>query len=59
MNKLTQAPAQAIGAAGVGAAAGVLIVWGLSLAGIDVPGEPATAIGTICTFLAGRFIADQ
>ncbi len=58
VNKLTHAPRQAVGAAGLGAAVGILIVWVLNLAGVAVPGEPAAAIGTLCTFLAGRLIAE-
>lgn len=40
----------------VGLPAGVLVVWLLSLAGVDVPPEPATAIGTLASFVAGYFV---
>jgi hypothetical protein len=50
------APAQIhskVGAAAVAGALSVLVVYGASLAGVDIPSEPAVALGTILSFLAG------
>ena len=58
VGKLKNTPKQAVGAAGLGAAVGILIVWGLGLAGVDVPGEPAAAIGTVATFIVGRLVSE-
>lgn len=52
------APKQAVTAAGLGGAIGILVVWGFNLAGVDVPGEAGAAIGTVSTFIVQRFVAE-
>jgi hypothetical protein len=50
------APAQIhskVGAAAIAGSFSVLVIYGLSLAGVDVPPEPAVAIGTLLSFIAG------
>ena len=44
-----------VGAAAAAGAVSVLLIYGLSLAGVDVPAEPAVAMGTILSFVAGYF----
>jgi hypothetical protein len=50
------APAQIHSKVGAGAVAGaisVLIVWGVTSFGVDVPPEISVAFGTVLMFLAG------
>lgn len=44
------------GGAAIGGAVAVLLVWGLSLAGVEVPAEVSVAIGTILS-VAGSYVA--
>ena len=57
IKRVTNPPSQAVGAAGLGAALGVITAWLVGML-VDVPAEIAAAIGTLWTFLAGRFLAD-
>jgi hypothetical protein len=45
---------QDVGAAGLGAALGIIATWLISF-GVDVPGEIGAAIGTVTTWLTVRF----
>lgn len=45
-----------VSAVGIGGALAVLVAWGLSLAGIDMPAEPAAALGSVFSFLAALFV---
>lgn len=42
-----------VGAGAFAGALGVLTVWLLGAAGIEVPSEPAVAIGTVYAFILG------
>ncbi len=44
------------GVLGFGAAIGIILVWLVGF-GVDVPAEPAVAIGVITTFFAGRWFS--
>ncbi len=49
-------PGRTVSGASLGLALGVLTVWALNLTGLDVPNEPAIAIGTVWTFTCNRLI---
>lgn len=44
-----------VGAGTLAGALGVLTVWIASLSGVEVPAEPAVAIGTVYAFVLGWF----
>lgn len=44
-----------VAAAGIGGAVTIILVWGLRLAGIEVPAEVASAFTTLAAFGAGYF----
>ena len=52
MNK----PSRKIGAAGLAGAGSILLVWIVGLAGLEVPGEVASALTTVMTFATGYFV---
>lgn len=45
-------PTRKVSAGALGGAAATVLVWGLRLAHIEVPGEVGAAFATICTFAA-------
>jgi len=45
--------ASKVGAGAVGGAVAVILVYGMGVAGLDVPAEVAVAFGTILSFAAG------
>lgn len=57
VGKLRSTPKQAYSNAGLGGAVGILVVWILGLFGLQVPGEPAAAIGTVSTFIVNRLLS--
>ena len=46
-------PSRKMSAAAIGGAAATILIWGLSLASVDVPSTVGAAFGVICSFLAG------
>jgi len=44
-----------VGAGAFAGALAILGVWGLTSAGVDVPTEPAMAIGTVLSFIVSYF----
>lgn len=55
----TAAPTRKVTAAGLGGALTVIIVFVINSLGTEVPGEVASAITTVVTFLAGYFIKER
>lgn len=46
-------PQPKVAAAGIAGAVAVLVVWGASIAGLDVPPEVSAAFATVLSFAAG------
>lgn len=51
-------PTRKVGAAGLGGAAAVIIVWVVGAFGVDVPAEVASAFSTVLGFAAGWLITE-
>ena len=52
-------PTRKVSAGTAAGAASVLLVWGLGLAGIAVPGEVASAITTLLSAVAGYWTPER
>lgn len=46
-------PTKKVGAAGLGGAVSVLVIFVAQQFGVEIPGDVGAAIGTICAFGAG------
>ena len=52
-------PTPKVAAASAGAAAAVLVVWGLSLVGVTMPPEAAAALATLLALAGGWLTPDS
>jgi hypothetical protein len=52
-------PTRKVGAAGLGGAAGTLVLWARSAAGIELDAELAGAVVTLTGFITGYLIRDR
>jgi putative flippase GtrA len=52
-------PTRKVGAAGLGGAAGTLVLWALSAAGIELDAELAGAVATLTGFITAYFVRDR
>jgi hypothetical protein len=52
-------PNTKVGAGGIGGALASIIVWGVSLAGVDVPAEVAAAFATVVSFAVGYLVPEK
>lgn len=51
-------PRQKVAAAGVSGAIATLVIYGFSLAGVEITPEVAAAIATLVSFVGGYFIPE-
>jgi hypothetical protein len=47
------APTPKMNAVGIGGAVAIILVWGLSIAGIEMPAAVASAVATVISFALG------
>ena len=55
---MKRTPTRKVGAGALAGAVSVIAVWAAGLAGLEVPGEVASAFTTILTFVASWFVTD-
>jgi hypothetical protein len=58
VNQPNLTPTRKVTAAGIAGAATIALIWALSLVGVDVPAEAATAISALLAFGAGYLIPE-
>lgn len=59
VNQPSKLPTRKLAASGIASAVGGLIVWGLTLAGVEVPAEIVVFIITLVAFGIGYFVKDN
>lgn len=52
-------PSRKVGAAGIGGAISVLVIFTCQQFGVEIPGDVGAAIGTVCAFGLGWLVPSE